>query len=238
MRSKSAYIVYVVVLTALACVGVRANYDSFIGSLFAAFLSVFTVFFIESELRPHLVITPEEPPITVAGGRKFLRVCVTNRALWWPLSLIMDRRPATQVRAWITFLTDSNDLVFAPNRQMIGRWATTPDPVRPLMITQNPAGSQQTTYMLDFSITRDAIDIPSGSDEILDIVMRDPNEDGCHGWHNRIIGNPKPNPEDQFDLRSERYRAKVRVDIAGRSVVAVFRIVCDVPIGDFRLEVV
>jgi hypothetical protein len=236
MRSTIAYVIFIVVLAALAFVGFSANYESFVGSLFAAFLSIFTVFFVEMQLRPHITITPEEPPIVVSGGRKFLRVHVANRALWWPLKLVMDRRPATQVRAWVTFLTESNDPVFSRDRQMIGRWATTPEPVRPIMTSQNAAGVQETVFMLDYSITRDVVDIPSGSDEILDIVMRDPNEDGCHGWHNRIMGNPTPRPEDQFDLRTGRYHARVRVDVAGRSVIAYFRIVCDVGIGDFRLE--
>ena len=238
MQSKTAYIIFFIVLLALAYFGITANTESFVGSLFAAFLSIVAVFFIEMELRPHIVITPEEPVIVVSDGRKFLRVHVANQALWWPLCLIMDRRPATQVRAWITFLTDSNDPVFSPRRQMVGRWATTPEPVRPIMASTSAAGVPATVFMLDYSITRDVVDIPSGSDEILDIVMRDPKEQGCRGWHNRMIANSSPSPEDQFELSKGRYRARIRVDVAGRSVIAVFRIVCDVAINDFRLEVI
>jgi hypothetical protein len=239
MRTIIAFIVCAVVLAVLAYLGITANVDSFIGSLFAAFLSVFIVFFIESQLRPRITIRPEERPIEVAGGRKFLRVQVTNRALRWPLKFIMDRRPATQVRAWVTFLTEKNELLFAPERVMIGRWATTPEPaVRPFLITQTPEGAQETTFVLDYTLTRDTVDIPSGADEILDIVMRDPNEDGCHGWHNRMINRPNPGAENEFDLPKGRYRARVRVDVAGRSVVSLFRIVCDLGIRDFRLEVV
>jgi hypothetical protein len=148
----------------------------------------------------------------------------------------MDRRPANQVRAWITFLTESKDPVFAQERQMIGRWSNTPEPVRPIMISQIPSGAPEMTLLLDLSITRDAVDIGSGASEILDIVMRVPGEDGCRGWHNRMIQNPNPRPEDQFELRQGRYHARVRVDVSGRSFNALFRIVCDVGIGDFRLE--
>jgi len=236
MRSRIAYLVFVVVLAGLAYVGVRANYDSFVGSLFAAFLSAFTVFFVEMELRPSITIAPELPPIVLSDGRKFLRVLVTNRTLWWPLKLVMDRRPATQVRAWITFLTESNDPVFSPDRHMIGRWATTPEPVRPIMMAQNAGGAAQPVFMLDYSITRDVVGIPSRASEVLDVVMRNLNESGCRGWHNRMISNPNPRPEDQFELRMGRYHVRVRVDVSGRSVVALFRIVCDVGITDFRLE--
>ena len=79
----------------------------------------------------------------------------------------MDRRPAYKVRAWITFLTDSNDLVFTEGRQMLGRWASSPEPIRPIKLTQAPSGNSQVTFLRDLSITRDAIDIGSGSKEFL-----------------------------------------------------------------------
>jgi len=236
MRSRIPYLIFIMVLGALAYIGVRADQKSFVGSLFAAFLSAFILFFVEMELRPQISIVREGTPPNLPDGRKFLRVVVTNRALWSPLKLIMDRRPANQVRAWITFLTESNDLVFAPGRQMIGRWSNTPEPVRPIMISQSAGGTSQMTFLLDLSVTRDAVDIGAGANEILDIVMRAPGEEGCHGWHNRMIENPNPRPEDRFDLRMGRYHALVRVDVSGRNFEALFRIVCDVDIEDFRLE--
>jgi hypothetical protein len=227
---------FIAALGTLAYIGVQADQKSFVGSLFAAFISVFIVFFMEMELRPQISLKQEETPPVLTDGRKFLRVVVTNRAIWWPLKLIMDRRPANQVRAWITFLTESNNPVFAPERQMIGRWANTPEPVRPIMISQGPGQPLEMTFLLDLSITRDAVDIGSGSSAILDIVMRVPGEDGCRGWHNRIIQNPNPRPEDRFELPKGRYHVLVRVDLSGRSVTAYFRIVCDIGIEDFRLE--
>src|SRR6266536_2648039 len=236
MRSRIAYLIFIAVLGALAYMGVHADPKSFVGSLFAAFLSAVIVFFVEMELRPEISIVQEGTPVVLPDGRRFLRVVVANRALWWPLGLIMDRRPANQVRAWITFLTEANNLVFAPGRQMIGRWSNTPEPVRPMMISQNPGGAPEVTLLLDLSVTRDAVDIGSGSSEILDIVMRAPGEAGCRGWHNRMIQNPNPGPENRFELPMGRYHAQVRVDVSGRSFNARFRIVCDVGIEDFRLE--
>jgi hypothetical protein len=226
MRSRIAYLIFIVILGALAYIGLQADHRSFVGSLFAAFLSAFIVFFVEMELRPQITIVQEETHPPLPDGRKFLRVVVTNCALWWPLRLIMDRRPANQVRAWITFLTESNNPVFAPGRQMMGRWSNTPEPVRPLIISQASGGGPGMTFLHDLSVTRDAVDIGSGASEILDIVMRAPGEEGCRGWHNRIIQNP--------NLRG-RYHARVRVDVSGRSFIALFRIVCDVGIEDFRL---
>jgi hypothetical protein len=236
MRSTIVYLIAIAVLAALAYFGLQADYNSFVGSLFAAFLSAFMVFFVEMELRPQINIVEEETPPVVKDGRKFLRVIVENRTLWWPLKLIMDRRPVYQARAWITFLTESNDPVFAKGRQMIGRWSNTPQPVRPISISQSPSGTQGISFLRDLSVTRDAVDIGSGASEPLDVVMRVPGEDGCRGWHNRMIENPNTLPEDQFELSKGRYRALVRVDASGRRFKALFRIVCDVGIGDFRLE--
>jgi len=236
MRSRIAYLIFIAILGALAYIGCQADSKSFVGSLFAAFLSAFLVFFVEMERRPEISIVEEPTPTVLPDGRRFLRVVVANRAGWWPLRIIMDRRPANQVRAWITFLTEENNPVFAPGRQMIGRWSNTPEPVRPITIAQNAGGAAQMTFLLDLSVTRDAVDIGSGASEILDIVMRVPAEAGCRGWHNRMIQNPNPAPEHQFELPQGRYHAQVRVDVSGRSFNALFRIVCDVGIQDFRLE--
>jgi hypothetical protein len=234
MRTKIFYLTCFAVLATLAYFGIQADFSSFVGSLFAAFLSVFVVIFVEMELRPQIRILAEATPPVLADGRKFLRVMVENRRLWWPLNLIMDRRPVYLARAWITFLTETNDLVFG--RRMVGRWSNTPEPIRPLSVNLTTAGTATIALLRDVTIIRDAADIGSGSSEPLDVVMRAPNEDGCRGWNNGIIENPTAAPEDRFELRRGRYRALVRIDASGRSTYALFRIVCDVGIGDFRLE--
>lgn len=236
MRSRIIYLISIAVLGALAYFGVRADHKSFVGSLFAAFLSASVVIFVEMELRPQVRIVEELTPPVQPNGRKFLRVIVENRALWWPLKLIMDRRPVYQARAWVTFLTETNDPVFGKGRQMIGRWSNTPEPLRPISILPSPSGPPEISFLRDLSVTRDAIDIGSGASEPLDIVMRAPGEDGCRGWHNRMIERPDTPSEDRFEISKGRYRALVRVDASGRSSKALFRIVCDVGIGDFRLE--
>ena len=127
MRSIITYVVGIAILGALACLGVLTDHKSFVGSLFAAFVSIAVIVFVEAELRPQISIVQEKTPKDIPGGRRFLRVLVENRALWWPLNLVMDRRPAYQTRARVTFLTDKNDRIFAPERVMIGRWSNTPE---------------------------------------------------------------------------------------------------------------
>jgi hypothetical protein len=236
-RAITFYLLPLAILLALAYFGLQANPESFVGSLFAAALAIFIMFFVEMKRKPVINIIKEENPFVVPDGRRFLRVIVENRAPRPPLNFFLDRNPAYQVRAWITFLTEDNELVFSEGRNMIGRWSRTPEPVRPIVsVSQGTGGATSIGTIWDLSITRDAVDIAAGASELLDIVMRSPGETGCHGWHNRIIQNPNILPEDTFDLSNRRYHALVRVDVSGTSFTAVFRIVCDVGIQDFRLE--
>lgn len=238
VRRILAYIAPILALAALAFFGVRADKSAFIASLFAAAISVLTVVFVEAELKPDIQIFKEPHAAFQGDGSKFLRVIVKNPPLWRPLRLFMDRRPAYQTRAWITFLTDNNDLVFSPGRRMTGRWANTLEPTRPIVATAT-SGQPGIVFMWDLSVTRDAVDIPSGGQETLDIVMRRPDGSGCRGWHNRMIGldYEKQVPADQkFDLDKGRYRALVQIDSSGRTYTALFRIVCDTALEDFRLE--
>jgi len=237
MRSKIlGYLAAFTVLGILAFFGVKADQKAFVGSLYAAFFTALVAIFVESELRPQLRITKEAKPAASADGRRFLHVIVENRVLWWPLRLFMDRRPAYQTRAWITFLNEMNDPIFAEGRRMAGRWANTPEPVRPVSITPDSTGKPVATFLLDLSVTRDAVDIGAGNNEPLDIVMRLPSEDGCRGWHNRMIQRPDTPPEDRFELPKGRYHVLVQVESSGRIAQSLFRIVCDVGIEDFRLE--
>src|SRR5438552_8034947 len=113
MRSTIAYLIFIAILGTLAYIGWQADSKSFVGSLFAAFLSAFLVFFVEVQRRPKISIVQEKTACVLQDGRKFLRVVVANRAIRWPLNLIMDRRPASEVRAWITFFHESNEPRFA-----------------------------------------------------------------------------------------------------------------------------
>lgn len=230
-----SYLILISLLGGLLYFG-SADQKAFSSMLFGAAFTASVAFFIERQLRPKIRITEEKTPHIMADGRTFLRVIVENKALWWPLKCIMDRRSAQHVRAWITFLTENDDLIFRKGRRMIGRWSKTPEPIRPISVSVISSGNQSVNWLWDLSVTIDAIDIASGAGEPLDIVMRRPSENGCRGWHNYMIQNPAVPPMQRFDLQEGRYRVLVQIDVSGRIVEARFRIVCNVGIEDFRLE--
>ena len=97
MKSSIFYFTAIVIFGVLIYFGLEADQKSFIGSLFAAFVSAFVVVFVEIELRPRIKIIEESPTHVLKDGRRLLRVIVENSKLWWPLNILMDRRPAYQV---------------------------------------------------------------------------------------------------------------------------------------------
>lgn len=220
----------------LGYLGYTTDSASFIGSLFAAIFSAFVVLFIEMALRPKLKLNIEDNAPINEKGFKFLRIVIENKSLCWPLINIMDRRPAYQVTAIIQFLTETNTPIFSEKKLMQGRWGNTPEPVRPISVNNNTINRPSVTFMYDLSSTKESLDISSGSKEPLDIVMRKPDEDGCRGWNNRVIGNPNVQKKDQYELKSGRYHAFVKVETSGKVYYGLYRIVCDVSIEDFRLE--
>jgi hypothetical protein len=231
------YLTVVAVLVVFAVLGVAGDARAFLGSLFAAALSVSAVFFIEAQLRPHMTVKAEESPPTMPDGRVFLRVVVTNRSLGWPWNRIMDRRPALMTRAWITFLRDNNNTpFFRPGHRMKGRWSVTPEPVRAILIPTSASDELRIASFWDPGVTRDFVDVAPASSEPLDIVMRAPGETGCRGWHNGIIQRPDPPEDERFDLLAGTFRALVRVQTGGQTTRALFQIVNDVPLEHFRLE--
>jgi hypothetical protein len=238
MAKFIGYLILVFVLCSVLFLGVNGERGVFLSAIFGGTFTALMAIYLEHELRPKIRIIKEPNHPVLSDGRKFLRVIVENQGLWWPLSLIMDRRPAQHTKAWITFLTENNDLVFNEGRRMIGRWSNTPEPVRPISVLAAPGEDPKITMLWDLSVTHDAVDIAAGSSELLDIVMRTPNDSGCLGWHNRLIQRPDVSHEDRFDLPRGRYHALVQINISGRIVAARFRVVCDVGIGDFRLEAI
>ena len=71
MRSRIVYLIRIAVLGALAYfTDFKPTIKSFVGSLFAAFLSAFAgEFFVEMELRPQIGIVEEEtPPVLYQMG--------------------------------------------------------------------------------------------------------------------------------------------------------------------------
>ena len=230
-----AWLGAVAALSALALAGAVADAAAFVGSLFAAGVSAAALFIVEAQSRPSIWLELEPWPVD-AHDRTFLRVRVWNRRPPRLVSVFLDRRPALLTRAWVTFLTPNNQPVFRQGHRMRGRWSSTPEPVLPMAISQPDTGRQQVVFAWDPTRTTDSVDIPPGSFQLLDLVMRVRGERNCQGWHNGIIQRPDPPPEEQFQLPEGRYHALITVDTGGRRFRQVVRIVNDVPIEHFRLE--
>ena len=71
------YLISAAILLTLGWVGFSADAESFTGSLFAAFLSVFLVVFVELELRPRIHSTPEPRP--PASRRAQIPACFSGK---------------------------------------------------------------------------------------------------------------------------------------------------------------
>lgn len=199
-------------------------------SIVGALVSVVLVLLVERERKPKLAISVEKGN-HIHHKRKFLRVIVTNKAIGALAGLFVTRQPALMCRAYITFLTEKNDPVFAKGRRMLGRWSNTPEPAYLLPFNNG------VMTIRDPSRTRDLIDIPPDDFEVLDIVMRTEDGETCIGWHNAVIQNPQAEVETRFELPKGRYHVLVSVRTAGQDFRHVFRIVNDHPsIESFRLE--
>lgn len=208
---------------------------NFFVSLFASFIAVVVVLWVERARKPLLDFQIQQDGLTVWDGRKLLTVCIQNKPLINPLlAFFVARHPALMCRAYLTFLHEDNQPVYANGHRMLGRWKRTPDPVVPfpfpLALTSKPVTVRDPTR------TKDEIDIPPGSSEILDVVIRHPSSDNCYGWHNGYIGDPEPHPDDVFELGKGRYHVLIRVRTGGEDFKHVYRIVNDVALDHFRLE--
>jgi hypothetical protein len=208
--------------------------DQFALSVMASLVAVMIVMVLERQRRPDLVFEIEPEPPVQPNGRKFLRVRVRNRPLPRVLGLVYERQPALMTRAWITFLHTDGQPVFRPGHRMRGRWADSPEPIRPV-----PVSTEQIIFLGDPFETWHDNDIPPGEFEVLDIVMRPPDSEQCYGWSSEYLlatmGAPEP-VGVTFALDRGRYLVLVHAQAGGRSFRHVFRLVNDVrALSDFRL---
>jgi hypothetical protein len=212
---------------------VASKLPDLVVNLIASAIAVIIVLWIERSKRPKIEFEIEPDALILENDnikRKFLRLRVHNRSMHPLLDFFYTRSPALSCRVSIVYLRDNNALVFRPGHRQIGRWSTTPEPVLTVM---TPSGI---AHVRDLSQTRDTMDIPPGTFELLDVVMRTSVNEHCIGWHNRIIANREPSDDDTFTLEKGVYRVVVTLRTDGRDYIRVFRIVNDVGFQHFRLE--
>lgn len=214
-----------------------------IGAILGTLTSLVTSFavavFVERMRIPRLIVSIETPPLdqpypqgAPVREMRSLRVLVHNEAPSGIWENLLERNPALQCRATITFhhLNGQNVL----GRSMRGRWSGTPEPVPVPVI--GPGGQQ--FHLFDFSrlTLETAIDIHPGERELLDIANRADNDEECYGWNNETYFSTPPWRNPNWKLSKGRYLVKVIVTSSGKKASECFRLVNDVSRGDFRLE--
>jgi hypothetical protein len=199
--------------------------------------SVLIIVGIDSQKKPKLRFAvgishslPENDP----AGRpaaKWIRVEVSNvnRPRW--LSLLYNREAAVMCEAWITFyhVQPSPDYRCVYNREMAGRWTSSPPPK--IQIVETPEGPATVR-----SYVTKSIDIPPGDGELLDVAVRFRDEEECYGYNNESHGRPDDWKNPVWRLEKGTYLVKARVRTGGNDFCGVFRIVNDVQYDDFRIE--
>ncbi len=206
---------------------------------FASFvLSLFIIIYIEKIKLPFLEFSIEIPAIELdyPSGRpatyhKGLRVFVKNRPLPCLLSWSLSRTAALNCRAIISFHHLDGQNVFG--RSMNGRWVETPQPI-PLV---GRVGNQDLILIDEMRLTQiSRIDIYAGDQTLLDIAGRFDQDQEAYGWSNdNYFSNPIWRAP-QWRLPAGRYLVKVKIISSNTESTALFRIINDVSVTDFRLE--
>jgi hypothetical protein len=192
---------------------------AFLSTIIGGFVSIGAVVFVEYLRRPSLELSKEDPPLDnrydPPGSRpatemRSLRVEVSNETLPW-FARWMDRAPALQCRATITFhhLADEQDIL---GRAMEGRRASTPEPLPIVLAPANPQG--QPVVLIPQS---HGVDIYPGESELLDIAIRADNDTECYGWNNETyFSTPQwRNPRWRLDPGLAPKLAPDRAALAG-----------------------
>ena len=77
------------------------------------------------------------------------------------------------------------------------------------------------------------MDVYPGEAELFDVAVRFRNEDDCYGWNNESYIHNWRAPD--WRLPPGRYLIRVVITTAGQTCEGLFRLINDVPLGDFRL---
>ena len=202
-----------------------------------ALIAVFIAVSVEYMRRPNLQLVIETPhrtfltlPTDARHGR-YLRLRLVNKPLpgWarW-----MARAPALQCRGTITFHHLDGQNVFG--REMVVRWAGSPQPIPIQAVTQDGVGIQIFDPMRLTLESR--IDVYPGEEELLDVAARHDDDEECYGWNNEtyFCSTPWRNPD--WKLPRGRYLVKLTIRSSGQKCIGRFRLINDVSRKDCRLE--
>jgi hypothetical protein len=209
--------------------------ESAISVVIGGLITVLTTIAVEYLRRPKLSLAIEDPPLDAPSPdgktmRRNLRLSLRNEPLPYGAGW-MQRAAAIQCRGEITFHHLDGQNKFG--RTMPVRWVRSPEPIANQII--DPKGQVQ-FYIRDFAraATEPRVDVPTGEEELLDIVVRFDHEPDCYGWNNDSYAYNWRNPN--WKLEKGRYLVKVVITSSGQNCVGLFRLVNDVEnLADFRL---
>lgn len=210
-----------------------------IGALVSSLISLFIIVYIEKLKLPCLELSIEEsahehnyPPGYPVKYQKSLRLIVKNRPLPGFLNWFLSRTAALNCRANISFHHLDGQNVFG--RRMKGRWPSTPEPIA----LRGKVGDQDLILFDPVRANTDSrVDIYAGDKTLLDIASRFDNDDEAYGWSNDSYFSEPLWKAQQWKLPKEkRYLVEVNIISSNTESTALFRIINDVPVRDFRLE--
>ena len=205
------------------------------GIIFGAIIAILIPIFIEFLRRPRLQLTigpvkDQKYDSRPAERKRALRLKVENLPLpeWagW-----MSRNPALQCGGYITFHHLDGQKVF--RRSMIIRWTESPEPIPIIFHIDGKKG-----YIVDPArITLEQRkDVFPGKSEIIDVACRYDKDEECYGWNNESYFSDPAWRNPSLKLEKGRYLVSVTIGSSGQTCTALFRLINDVGIEDFRLE--
>lgn len=209
-----------------ATVFVLSVITSVIGSVIVTLLVIGLV---ERNRRPALWVELEKPAHKFQVNSQdveLLRVKVHNKLISKWLSWGYSREPAAQCRAWLAFYDNNKLPVYS--REMLGRWAETPN--ANIVEASEPNG-KTVRFATNSEELRHSIDIASGANSILDVLVRFGDESDCYGWNNDSLIYYGKNPS--WRLERGQYFVRVTVKTGGRDFDTYFRLINEM---EFRLE--
>lgn len=193
---------------------------SLIGAVFSFIGSMVAAAIFEAIKQPDITITEGEiydmPEILGPSGERvrpngrFLRARVANAKMrLWPRRVARSRYPAVSCRATISFyrVDQSHRPIVVTN----GRWIKLPEPL-PMEISFG----QQVGHLYDRRVFAQdpTVDIYSGRDEQLDLLVRLDDDEDSYGWTDHSYFFPGfRNPKSR--IPPAEFLVKVEVDSGG-----------------------
>jgi hypothetical protein len=209
--------------------------ETALGIIIGGLITIVTAIGVEYLRRPRLRIriTPAvdrhyDPNTRPVNRAKYVVVQVSNeplpRLLRWML-----RSAALQSHAVVRFHHLDGQDVFG--RTLEPRWSSAPEPV-PVQIL---IGDQQGGFFDPERFQRSQrVDIHAGEHDELALAARMDADQDCWGWSNASYATGWRDPA--WRLQPGRYLVTISIVSAGEKANAVFRLINDVGIDDFRLE--